>query len=51
MIDRLNHECDVRFLAGTALAERNRALDGEKDGLSEMKAFRGNPSVASLRAE
>ena len=45
------HECEVRLLAGMTLAERNRTLDGEKDGLKGMKAFRGDAAVANLRAE
>ncbi len=45
------HECEVRFLAGLPLRERNDALDGVKDGLKGMKGFRGEPAVAHLRAE
>ncbi|WP_454655023.1 DUF7696 family protein [Bosea beijingensis] len=45
------HECEVRFLAGLPLRERNDALDGVKDGLKGMKAFRGDASVVQLRKE
>ena len=45
------HECEVRFLAGMSLAERNRTFDGEKDGLKGMKSFRGDAAVTHLRAE
>lgn len=45
------HECEVRLLAGMTLAERNRTLDGEKDGLKGMKGFRGDAAVAHLRSE
>jgi len=45
------HECEVRFLANMTLAERNRTLDGEKDGLKGMKTLRGDAAVAHLRAE
>jgi len=45
------HECEVRLLAGLPLAERNRALDGEKDGLRGMKSIRGDAAVAHMRAE
>ena len=45
------HECEVRLLANMTLAERNRTLDGEKDGLKGMKNFRGDGAVAQLRAE
>ncbi|KRE02616.1 hypothetical protein ASE61_15170 [Bosea sp. Root670] len=44
-------ECEVRFLAGLPLGQRNDALDGVKDGLKGMKAFRGDAAVAQLRAE
>ncbi len=45
------HECEVRFLAGLPLGDRNRALDGEKDGIRGMKSIRGEAAVAHLRAE
>ncbi|MGY6246185.1 DUF7696 family protein [Bosea thiooxidans] len=45
------HECEVRFLAGLSLTERNRVFDGEKDGLRGMKSIRGEGAVARLRAE
>lgn len=45
------HECEVRFLAGLSLRERNDALDGVKDGLRGMKSIRGDAAVAHLRAE
>lgn len=45
------HECEVRFLAGLSLTERNRVFDGEKDGLRGMKSIRGEAAVAKLRAE
>lgn len=45
------HECEVRFLTGLSLAERNRVFDGEKDGLRGMKSIRGEAAVAAIRAE
>lgn len=45
------HECEVRFLAGLPLGDRNRALDGEKDGMRGMKSIRGDVAVAFMRAE
>ena len=48
---RLKHECEVRFLADTALAERNRALDSAKEGLKRMKACRSDLPDASLPAD
>lgn len=45
------HECEVRFLAGLPLGDRNRALDGEKDGMRGIKNIRGEAAVTRLRAE
>lgn len=45
------HECEVRFLAGLPLRERNNTLDGVKDELRGMKSIRGDAAVAQLRAE
>ncbi len=42
------HECEVRFLAGLPLAQRNDALDGSS---GSMKFKRGDAAVAYLRSE
>ncbi|MGO4405689.1 hypothetical protein AB4Z10_15680 [Bosea sp. RAF48] len=36
---------------GPAARDRNRALDGEKDGIRSMKSIRGDTAVAHLRSE
>lgn len=45
------HECEVRFLAGLPIRDRNNALDGVKDEIRGMKSIRGEAAVAHLRAE
>ncbi|MGO4408399.1 hypothetical protein AB4Z10_29625 [Bosea sp. RAF48] len=45
------HECEVRYLAGMKLADRNEVLDGVKDGSKGIKGHRGDKAVAYLRAE
>jgi len=40
------HECEVAFLAGLTLAQRNQALEGEKDGMRGMKSILGDAAVA-----
>jgi len=44
-------QCEVRYLAGMTLAQRNEALDGVKDGLRGIKSIRGERAVTHLRAE
>lgn len=45
------HECEIRYLAGMKLGDRNEALDGVKDGMRGIKSIRGEKAVAHLRAE
>ncbi|QEL26971.1 hypothetical protein FQV39_30445 (plasmid) [Bosea sp. F3-2] len=45
------HECEIRYLAGMKLGERNEALDGVKDGLRGIKSIREDAAAAHLRAE
>lgn len=45
------HECEIRYLAGMKLGDRNEALDGVKDGLRGIKSIREEKPVPHLRAE
>jgi len=45
------HACEIRYLAGMTLTQRNETLDDVKDGLRGLQAFAADKAVAHLRAE